>query len=165
MPSGQSRLFSWQLLTVLLMLFGYSGYYLCRSNFSVTLPLITEELVRRGFSPANARIRLGTIASLGVAAYAIGKFPAGVLSDYLGGRRNFLGGMLGSVLCILVFAFSGAVPLFTLAWVGNRLVQSLGWVGMVKVSSRWFSYRSYGTVMAVISLSFLFGDAASRTFL
>jgi hypothetical protein len=35
---------------------------------------------------------------------------------------------------------------------------------MVKVSSRWFSYHSYGTVMAIISLSFLLGDAASRAF-
>jgi OPA family glycerol-3-phosphate transporter-like MFS transporter len=147
------------------MFLGYSGYYLCRSNFSVALPLIANELVARGFSPAIARIRLGTIASLGVAAYAIGKFPAGVLSDSFGGRRNFLAGMLGSVLCILLFTLGGGVPLFTLAWVGNRLVQSFGWVGMVKVTSRWFSYHSYGTVMAVISLSFLFGDAASRTFL
>lgn len=161
----RNRLFHWQILTVLLMLLGYSGYYLCRSNFSVALPLITDELVARGLSPAIARIRLGTVASLGVAAYAIAKFPAGALSDYLGGRRNFLVGMLGSVLCTFLFALSGGLPLFTLAWVANRLVQSLGWAGMVKVSSHWFPFHSYGGVMAMISLSFLFGDAAARTFL
>jgi sugar phosphate permease len=165
MQIRESRQFRWQLLTVLLMLFGYSGYYLCRSNFSVALALIADELVRRGFSSDIARIRLGTIASLGVAAYAIGKFPAGALADYLGGRRNFLGGMAGSVLFTVLFALSGGLPLLTLAWVGNRLIQSLGWAGMVKVSSRWFSYRTYGTVMGIISLSFLFGDAASRVFL
>lgn len=161
----RNRLLHWQVLTVLLMLFGYSGYYLCRSNFSVALPLIADELAVRGFSPALARIRLGTIASLGVAAYAIAKFPAGALSDYLGGRRNFLVGMLGSMLCTFLFALGGGLPLFTLAWMGNRLVQALGWAGMVKVSSRWFSFHSYGSVMGIISLSFLFGDAASRTFL
>jgi len=91
----RNRLFHWQVFTVLLMSFGYLGYYLCRSNFSVALPLIVDELVARGISPTVARIRLGTIASLGVAAYAIGKFPAGVLSDYLGGR-NFLAGIFGS---------------------------------------------------------------------
>jgi len=147
------------------MLLGYSGYYLCRSNFSVALPLIAHELVRLGLSPEITRIRLGTIASLGVAAYATGKFPAGAMADYLGGRRNFLGGMAGSVLFTLLFALGGSLPLFTLAWVGNRLVQSWGWAGMVKISSRWFSYRTYGTVMGIISLSFLFGDAASRAFL
>ncbi|MGO9307359.1 MAG: MFS transporter [Candidatus Korobacteraceae bacterium] len=159
------RLFRWQVLTVALMLVGYSGYYLCRSNFSVALPLIANELAARGIAPNIARIRLGAIASLGVMAYAAGKFPAGALSDFFGGKRNFLGGMIGSVAFTLLFALSGGLPLFTLAWIGNRLVQSLGWVGMVKVSSRWFSYRSYGTVMGIISLSFLFGDALSRTFM
>src|SRR5215467_11140839 len=116
MTAKRNRLLRWQVLTISLMLLGYSGYYLCRSNFSVALPLIADELVARGLSPAFARIKLGTIASLGVAAYAIGKFPAGALADYLGGRRNFLAGMLGSVLCILIFALGGGLPLFTLAW-------------------------------------------------
>jgi OPA family glycerol-3-phosphate transporter-like MFS transporter len=165
MRARQSRLFRWQLLTILLMLFGYSGYYLCRSNFSVALPMIADELGRRGFSSEIALIRLGTIASVGVAAYAVGKFPAGAVADYLGGRRNFLGGMAGAVFFTLLFAVSGGLPLFTLAWVGNRFAQSWGWAGMVKVSSRWFSYRVYGTVMGILSLSFLFGDAASRAFL
>src|SRR5215469_3451293 len=165
MKARSSRLVRWQVLTVLLMLFGYSGYYLCRSNFSVALPLIADELVARGLSPGIARIRLGAIASLGVAAYALGKFPGGALSDYLGGRRSFLGGMAGSVLFTLLFALSGSLPLFTLAWIGNRLVQSSGWVGMVRISSRWFSPHMYGTVMGILSLSFLFGDAVSRIFL
>jgi sugar phosphate permease len=165
MRARQSRLFRWQLLTILLMLLGYSGYYLCRSNFSVALPMIADELGRRRFSSEIALIRLGTIASLGVAAYAVGKFPAGAMADYLGGRRNFLGGMAGSVFFTLLFALSGGLPLFTLAWIGNRFAQSWGWAGMVKISSRWFSYRTYGTVMGILSLSFLFGDAASRAFL
>src|SRR5215469_14248728 len=165
MMAKRNRLLQWQVVTLLVMLLGYSGYYLCRSNFSVALPLIASELVVRGLSPGIARIKLGTIASLGVAAYAIGKFPAGALSDHLGGRRNFLAGMFGSVLCVLLFALSGGLPVFTLAWIGNRLVQSLGWAGMVKVSSRWFSFSSYGTAMGLISLSYLFGDAASREFM
>jgi sugar phosphate permease len=164
MPNS-TRLLRWQVLTVSLMVIGYSGYYLCRSNFSVALPMIIQELGTRGVPPDLAKIRLGFIASLGVLAYAIGKFVSGGLSDFLGGRRTFLGGMAGSVLFTVVFALSGGIPLFTFAWIGNRLVQSLGWVGMVKISSRWFSFSSYGTVMGIVSLSFLFGDAAARQFL
>jgi OPA family glycerol-3-phosphate transporter-like MFS transporter len=160
-----TRLLRWQVLTVSLMVIGYSGYYLCRSNFSVALPMIIQELDSRGVPPDLAKIRLGFVASMGVLAYAIGKFVSGGLSDFLGGRRTFLGGMAGSVLFTVVFALSGGIPLFTLAWIGNRLVQSLGWVGMVKISSRWFSFSSYGTVMGIVSLSFLFGDAAARQFL
>lgn len=160
-----SRLARWQTINLALLVIGYSGYYLCRSNLSVTLPLIVEELARKGMDANAARVALGSVASLGVLAYAIGKFPSGSLADLFGGRRNFLFGMSGSIACTLLFAASGTLPLFTLAWMGNRLVQSLGWAGAVKIASRWFPFRQYGTVMAIISLSFLFGDAAARQFM
>jgi OPA family glycerol-3-phosphate transporter-like MFS transporter len=95
----------------------------------------------------------------------LGKFPSGWLADRLGGRLNFLWGMAGAILFTLLFSLAGGIPLFTLAWMGNRAVQSMGWSGMVKITSRWFSYSSYGTVMGFISLSYLFGDAASREFM
>jgi OPA family glycerol-3-phosphate transporter-like MFS transporter len=41
----------------------------------------------------------------------------------------------------------------------------MGWVGMVKIASRWFSNSVYGAAMGAISLSYLFGDAASRKFM
>ncbi len=141
---------------------GYSGYYFCRSNLSVVLPDLMHDLAQRGIPATEAQVRLGFIASAGTVAYAVGKFVSGSMADLFGGRRIFLSGMAGSILFTLLFVLSGGFPLFTLAWVGNRLFQSTGWVGLVKVASRWFSYSTYGTVMAVLSLSFLFGDAACR---
>jgi sugar phosphate permease len=147
------------------MVTGYAGYYLCRSNFSVAVHMLIQEMGDRGIPANTAIVRLGAIASWGVLAYALGKFPGGWLADFLGGRRNFLFGMSGSILFTVLFALGGGMPVFTLAWFGNRLIQSLGWAGMVKISSRWFSYSSYGTVMGLISLSYLFGDAAARQFM
>lgn len=164
MPSAD-RLAQWRVVTVILIVTGYAGYYLCRSDLSVSMPLIIAEMGTRGIAPDVAKIHLGTLASWGVLAYAIGKFPSGWLADFLGGRRNFLFGMLGSIVFTVVFALAGGIPIFTLAWMCNRLVQSLGWAGMVKITSRWFSYSNYGTVMGIISLSYLFGDAASREFM
>jgi sugar phosphate permease len=155
----------WQALTVALLIAGYSGYYLCRSNFSVALPMIIADMARKGANPDVLRVRFGTVASLGVLAYAIGKFPSGSLADFLGGRRNFLSGMGLAVACTLLFASGSSMPIFAVAWFSNRLVQSLGWAGMVKITSKWFSYRRYGTAMGIISLSYLFGDALSRRFL
>jgi sugar phosphate permease len=152
----------WHLLTIALLALGYSGYYFCRSDLSVALPLLKADLNQHGIPINIATVRLGSIASAGVLAYALGKFVSGSLADLFGGRRNFLAGMAGAILFTLLFAIGGGFPIFTLAWIGNRLFQSAGWVGLVKVSSRWFSYSIYGTVMAVISLSYLFGDAASR---
>ncbi|MBV8842369.1 MAG: MFS transporter [Bryobacterales bacterium] len=161
----RARMVRRQALTIGLLVSGYAGYYFCRSNLSVTIPLLIADLARRGMAPDAARVMLGSMASFGVLAYAIGKFPSGGLADFLGGRRNFLFGMAGSIAFTVLFAFSGALPIFTLAWMGNRLVQSLGWAGMVNIASKWFSFRRYGTVMAIISLSYLFGDALARQFM
>ena len=156
---------SWQILTAALMMIGYAGYYLCRSDFSVALPLLIEELGLHGVPAQAATVQLGAVASFGVLAYAIGKFPSGWLADFLGGRRNFLFGMAGSIVFTVIFGLAGGIPLFTMAWIGNRFVQSLGWAGMVKITSKWFSYSEYGAAMGIISLSYLFGDAASRQFM
>src|SRR5215510_13798576 len=160
-----SRLRRWQSLTVSLLVFGYAGYYLCRSNFSVTLPLIIDDLATRGWDANSAKVRLGALASIGVFAYAIGKFMSGGLADLIGGRRAFLLGTAGAITCTTMFALGGGFPVFTLAWALNRLLQSMGWPGAVKLTSRWFSFSSYGAAMGVISLSYLFGDAAARRFM
>src|SRR4029077_9436202 len=46
--------------------------------------------------------------------------------------------------------------------VGNRLTQSIGWSALVKVSSKWFNYSRYGTIAAILTCSYLIGDAAAR---
>jgi OPA family glycerol-3-phosphate transporter-like MFS transporter len=155
----------WQWSTVALLAMGYAGYYLCRSDLSVALPLLIRELAGKGVAADVAKIQLGSIASLGVLAYAVGKFPSGWLADILGGKRNFLTGMAGAILFTIAFGLAGGIPLFTLAWMGNRCIQSTGWAGMVKITSRWFSYSAYGTAMGAVSLSYLFGDALSREFM
>lgn len=162
-PAGSNAKFTlWHGTTVALLVLGYSGYYFCRSDLSVVLPTLIKDLAQNGITPGEAQIRLGLIASLGTVAYALGKFVSGALADTGGGRRSFLGGMAGSILFTVIFALGGGFPIFTLAWIGNRLFQSQGWAALVRVSSRWFSYSTYGSVMAVVSLSFLFGDAGCR---
>jgi sugar phosphate permease len=148
-----------------LMVVGYAGYYVCRSDYSVSIPLLIADLSAHGMARDAAKIGLGRIASLAVLGYALGKFVSGPLADRAGGRRLFLGGMLGSVVCTIGFALGGSVPIFTLAWIANRLVQSTGWVGMVKLTSKWFSYAQYGTAMGVISVSYLLGDVGARLFM
>jgi sugar phosphate permease len=165
MIKSLNSLWRWQVLTVSMLVLGYAGYYLCRSDYSVALPLIIAEMAARGIPVSVATIQMGSIASFGVLAYAFGKFLSGGLGDFLGGKRNFVLGMSGSVVFTILFALGGGLPIFTLAWIGNRLVQSMGWAGMVKLTSKWFSYSTYGTAMGIISLSYLFGDAASRQFM
>src|SRR5262249_15327540 len=118
------RLRRWQALTVTLLVFGYAGYYLCRSNFSVTLPLIIDDLAARGWDANSAKVSLGALASIGVFAYAIGKFLSGGLADLIGGRRSFLIGTAGAIKFTAPFALGGGFPCFILALGVYRPLQS-----------------------------------------
>src|ERR1700761_800526 len=88
----------WHLLPIGLLVLGYSGYYFCRSDFSVALPMLKQDLAQHGIPLSTATVRLGSIASAGVLAYAIGKLLCGSLADLFGGRRSFLVGIAGSGL-------------------------------------------------------------------
>jgi sugar phosphate permease len=151
-----------QILTVLLLFGGYAACYFCRADLSVATPLLVEELGRHGISHADALVRMGSISSLGVLAYALGKLFLGGLGDFWGGRRNFLIGVGGATAFTLLFASGLSLPLFTIAWLGNRLTQSIAWAGLIKVSSKWFDYSSHGTIIGILSISYLVGDAAAR---
>lgn len=165
-PSVDARRLRFQqTLTVFLLFTGYTAYYFCRSDLSVAMPLLIDHLHRHGMSNDAAIVHLGTMASFGVLAYAVGKLFLAGLGDIWGGRRSFNIGLGGAIAFTLLFASGGALPLFTIAWIGNRLTQSIGWAGLVKVCSKWFNYSSYGTIMGLLSLSFLIGDAAARSWM
>ena len=159
-PANSLRLA--QFRTVLLLFAGYAACYYCRADLSVATPLLAEELARHGLSHGEALIRIGSISSLGVAAYALGKLFLTGLGDYWGGRRNFLIGLGGAALFTLLFAGAGSFPVFTAAWLGNRLTQSVSWAGLIKVSSKWFNFSSYGSIVGILSVSYLLGDALAR---
>lgn len=145
-------------VTVFLLLVGYSGFYLCRSCFSVAKPLLLATF------PEIDKAKLGFFASVGTLLYAVGKFVHGPLADRFGGKVMFLYGMLGAVVFCTVFGLGGP-PFFLIAWSGNRFVQSSGWGGMLRIVSQWTTRSIYGSIMAFVSLSYLFGDFVSRLLL
>ena len=97
--------------------------------------------------------------------YAMGKFAGGAFAEKFGGKVSFFVGIIGAIVFNVMFGLSGAFPMFTLAWCGNRFCQSFGWPGMVKISGQWYKPAIYGTIMGALSLSFLFGDFAARKFM
>ena len=153
------RLVKWQRLTLGSLVVGYCGYYVCRSNLSIATPLLTQG------EGALTLEHIGTLGSVGTLFYAVGKIFSGVFSDAFGGRRMFLAGMLASAGCTVVFGFGAGMTVLIGSWALNRAAQSVGWAAAVKVVSHWFSPAQSGTVGAVLSLSFLFGDALARLFL
>ncbi len=161
-PVRDRALLPRQVLIVMLLFGGYAACYFGRANFSVAMPLLADALRQRGVSADEAVVRLGEVYSLGVLAYAIGKMALGGLGDLWGGRRSFLLALGGAALFTLLFSFGAGLPLFTVAWVGNRLTQSVGWAGLIKVTGRWFDFHTHGTVIGILSVSYLVGDALAR---
>src|SRR5579872_687771 len=151
-----------QVATVSLLFVGYAALYFCRADLSVATPMLIDELGKRGMPSPEATIQMGRIASFGVLAYAAGKLFLGGLGDYWGGRVSFLIGLAGATLFTGLFTVGGVLPVFTMAWIGNRLTQSLSWAGLIKVSSKWFDYTSYGGIIGIVSVSYLVGDAVAR---
>ena len=151
-----------QAVTVLVLFGGYASLYFCRADLSVATPLLADELGRHGVTHDDAIIRIGEVSSFGVLAYAVGKLFLTGLGDFWGGRISFLIGLCGATGFTLLFATELNLPLFTVAWIGNRLTQSIAWAGLIKVSSKWFDFSSYGMIIGILSISYLVGDAAAR---
>ena len=160
-PLVSPSLSRWQFRTALSLFVGYSAYYLCRSNLAIAAPLLIREFAGQGL---NKEV-MGRIASVGVLFYAVGKIVNGVLGDFLGGKKIFLLGMVGSAVATVAFGLGQGVAVFFGAWAVNRLVQSMGWAGLVKTTAHWFSYQSYGKIMGLLSLSYLFGDIVAKLLL
>ncbi len=157
----KSRLARWQGVTVVTLLVGYSGYYLCRTNLSVAVPLLVKESGSTGVTQEA----VGAIMSIGVLLYAIGKTVNGLLTDFLDGRRIFLFGMIASVVCTFAFGLGTGIGVLGVAWALNRFVQSMGWPALASVAARWFPASRQAMVMGVLSMSYLVGDAAARLLL
>ena len=149
--------------TVIALLFGgYASLYFCRADLSVSTPLLIDELGGRGLNHADAIVRMGQVSSLGCwpthsassfwEAWAIYGADASVFSLAWRGAAAFT----------LLFTVGATVLLFMIAWIGNRLTQSIAWAGLIKVSSKWFDYTTYGSVIGILSISYLVGDAAAR---
>ena len=80
-PPGRALRYG-QLRTILLLFGGYAACYYCRADLSVATPLLVEELGKQGVTHSEAIVRIGSISSLGVLAYALGKLFLTGLGDY-----------------------------------------------------------------------------------
>src|SRR5262249_61323733 len=92
-----------QLRIIVLLFCGYAACYYCRADLSVAAPLLVEELARHGVSHGDAIVHIGSLTSLGVLAYALGKLFLTGLGDYWGGGPQLpIRGRSGDALTAVV---------------------------------------------------------------
>ncbi|MDX1982458.1 MAG: MFS transporter [Bryobacteraceae bacterium] len=134
----------------------YAGYYLCRKNLGVIMPLIEREF-------SMARTDLAHVVFVYSLCYACGQFLMGLLADRFGGRLVAGGGMLVSAAATaamtLVREPAALIPLQAL----NGMAQAAGWSALVKMMSEWFTSERRGVVMGWWSTNYALGGFVATT--
>ena len=126
--TGQRRM--WQRRVLALCWVAYALSYLCRTNLSIALPSMTQEL---GWSAAKT----GMIGSAFFISYGAGHLLNGLLGDKLPIKRFMALGLLGTSLCNLLI---GVVPYYGVifaVWLINGLFLSTLWGPIVRAVAVW----------------------------
>jgi sugar phosphate permease len=128
----------------------YAGFYLCRKNFSVCMPLLVEDM---GYTKDDFAL----VISLYSLMYALGQFYNGVLSDRFGPRLIVTIGHIIAAICSVVMGFGHVYAIFLVMYTLNGVGQSTGWSGTVKNMATWFRHRERGVVMGFWCTCYVIG--------
>jgi sugar phosphate permease len=153
--SSAHRAWRWRIFTITWLV--YAGFYLCRKNLSVVMPLMAVDL---GFS----NLELANVVFGYSLLYAGGQFVFGILADRFGSRAIVAFGLLVAVASNLLMGWVSSLLLLTLAACLNGAGQSAGWPGLVKNMAAWFRQGERGVVMAWWTTNYVIGGFAGTVF-
>src|SRR5580698_4488089 len=135
----------------------YAGFYLCRKNLSIVLPLLAGVAGLRSMQLANIVFGYSLL-------YAVGQFGFGFLSDRIGPKRVVGAGLLIIVGSNVMMGFHASVMWLLLFACLNGVGQATGWSGLVKTMANWFSYENRGVVMAWWGTNYVLGGFLATAF-
>jgi sugar phosphate permease len=128
----------------------YAGFYLCRKNISIAMPLLSQD---QGFTKENFAMVLFFYGLF----YAFGQFYNGFLSDKFGPRLIVGIGLFLSITANIFMGFGAALLVFGLWWCINGIGQSTGWSGTVKNMAPWFRWKERGVIMSWWATCYVIG--------
>jgi len=146
----------WRYRVFALSWLAYGGFYLCRKNFSIAMPLLSQD---QGFTKDDFAMVLFFYSLF----YALGQFYNGFLSDKFGPRLIVGIGLFLSVLANIFMGFGAALLVFGFLLCINGTGQSTGWSGTVKNMAPWFRRKERGVVMSWWSTCYVVGAVAATT--
>ncbi|MGO9254856.1 MAG: MFS transporter [Bryobacteraceae bacterium] len=150
-----SRLWRYRIFAITWL--GYAGFYLCRRNFSVVMPLLEKDLGYSNFQLANVIFFYSLL-------YSAGQFFFGPLADRFGGRLTVTAGLLLSIVVNVLMGFMPGVLALTVLCLANGIGQSAGWPGLVKNMGPWFRHQERGVVMGWWSTNYVIGGFLATVF-
>jgi sugar phosphate permease len=151
----EQRRWRWRIFAITWL--AYAGFYLCRKNLSVTMPLLSAELGYSNLQLANIFFGYSLL-------YAAGQFGTGVLADRFGSRLVVGVGLLVAVLSNLLMGLSSSLFMLMALACLNGSGQSAGWPGLVKTMAAWFRHEERGVVMAWWTTNYVIGGFVATIF-
>lgn len=137
--------------------FVYAGYYLCRKNYSVAMPVFAQDMGASNFDFAKAL----TVYSI---FYMIGQFISGYLSDKIGAKIVVSAGLSLIVIANIAMGFSTSLVSFVFLMALNGLGQSTGWSGLVKIVSNHYEHKELGIAMSWWTTCYVIGGFVAVIF-
>lgn len=148
----------WRYRVFVLTWLVYAGFYLCRKNMSVVMPMLMDDL---GYTKAQLAWMISGYSFI----YMLGQFANGMLSDRFGPRLIVGVGLLVSVASNVAMGLGASVLiLFGLLHMANGYGQSTGWSGTIKNMSSWFRHEERGMVMAWWGTCYALGGVIATIF-
>lgn len=135
-----------QLLLLLYMYLGYSGFMLLKTSISV----ISPELVAEGLI---TKTEWGTILAWSTVGAILGKLLSGVAADKMGGKWTFTLGLSVTTGGVFLFGMNSSALAFSIIFFITLCAKSAGWPSMAKLIGNWYCPTQYGRVWGVLSTS------------
>jgi MFS transporter, OPA family, sugar phosphate sensor protein UhpC len=154
LTAGQ-RSWRWRIFAITWL--AYAGFYLCRRNLSVAMPLLVSHLKYSNFQLANVIFGYSV-------CYAIGQFLAGTLADRFGSRMIVTIGLSIAVLANFFIGFFPFLSALAVLCCLNGLGQATGWPGLIKNTAPWFRHSERGVVMGWWTTNYVLGGFLAMLF-
>ncbi len=147
----------WRIKVFAVTWLAYAAFYFCRKNFSVIMPMISEDF---NYSKDDLAILIGGYSL----SYMFGQFSNGFLADKFGPRLVVTIGMIVSITANVMMGLSGTFGLLLFFMGLNGLGQSSGWPGLIKNMATWFRRDERGIVMSWWTTNYVIGSFVATIF-
>ncbi len=124
----------------------YAGGYLCRTNLSIVVPSLIQDL---GWDKAS----VGLMGSLFFWTYAFGQLINGYIGDRVNPRIFIFISLFSSSLINIVLGFVFNRSLFVVLWAINGFLLSMLWGPIIRILGLWFLEWQRNKVSSGISTS------------
>lgn len=144
----------WRIRIFAITWIAYAGFYFTCQAFSVASFGILEDPI------LNTHLTKSVMANLDaayLAAYAVGQFVWGQVSDRFGPRVVVLGGLAISAIATMFMGLLPAVVFLLPLMIVQGLAQSTGWSGTLNTMAQFFSIGERGRILGPWSTSYAFG--------